>query len=191
MKSVVIVYHSGYGHTKKQAQAVYEGANGVEGVKALMVSVSDVENHWEDLQHADAIIFGCPTYLGTLSAEFKKFIELTSKTWFEQRWLNKLAAGFTNSGNLNGDKLNTLTQLFAFASQHGMVWVSLGLASPKNVSTADRNSLNYLGSYIGAMAQSDSAASPDIAPPQGDLDTGKHLGKRVAEMALRFQDHKS
>lgn len=185
MKSIVVLFHSGYGHTAKQAQAVFEGAGSVAGVTAKLISVTDVETHWDDLNAADAIIFGAPTYMGSVSAEFKKFMEASSKLWYTQAWKNKLAAGFTNSASLNGDKFNSMMQLITFAGQHGMLWVPLDLL-PANSSKSERNDLNRMGGFLGAYAQSDSDLGADVVPPKGDLDTAKHLGKRVAELALKF-----
>ncbi len=185
MKSVIIVFHSGYGHTKKQAEAVYQGAASVTGVTAQLIAVEEITNHWEDLNAADAIIFGAPTYMGSLSAKFKHFMEDSSKLWYTQAWKNKLAAGFTNSASFNGDKANTLIELVTFAAQHAMIWVPLSLL-PSNSSKSERNDLNRMGSSLGAMAQSDSDVSAEIAPPPGDLATASYLGKHVAELALRF-----
>ncbi|HUO43296.1 MAG TPA: flavodoxin family protein [Burkholderiales bacterium] len=185
MTAVVVVYHSGYGHTGKQARAVCDGVKSVAGTVAQLVAVADVDRHWNDLTQADAIIFGAPTYMGSISAEFKKFMEASSKLWFTQEWKDKLAAGFTNSASLNGDKLSSLLELSIFAAQHSMIWVSLGLL-PANNSKSQRNDLNRMGSYLGAMAQSDSDVDADVAPPSGDLETARHLGRRVAEVAARF-----
>ena len=185
MKSVVIVYHSGYGHTAKQAQAVLECAQNVPNVTAQLINVTEIDQHWETLKKANAIIFGAPTYMGSISAEFKKFMEASSKVWITSDWKDKLAAGFTNSGSLSGDKLSSLVELSIFAAQHSMIWTSLGLM-PSSTSKSQRNDLNRLGAFLGAMAQSDVDSGADIAPPHGDLDTAKHLGKRVAEMTLRF-----
>jgi multimeric flavodoxin WrbA len=185
MVKVAVVYHSGYGHTKKQAEAVARGAGSVANVAVQLLPVAEVDAHWDDLAQADAIIFGAPTYMGSLSAEFKKFMEASSKPWFTQVWKNKIAAGFTNSASMNGDKMNSLVQLSVFAAQHSMIWVSLGLM-PSNSSKAQRNDPNYLGAYLGAIAQSSSDSGSDVAPPQGDLDTAEHLGKRVAEITAQF-----
>ncbi|MFN8769535.1 MAG: flavodoxin family protein [Neisseriaceae bacterium] len=185
MKSVVVIYHSGYGHTTKQANAVFEGVKSVAEVDAKLIAVENLESHWEDLNNASAIIFGAPTYMGSISAEFKKFMEASSKLWFTESWKNKIAAGFTNSGSLNGDKTFALLELFTFAAQHQMIWVSLGLL-PSSTSKAQRNDLNRLGSFAGAMSQSDVDLGPDQSPPEGDLNTAKFLGKRVAEITLRF-----
>ncbi len=183
MKSVIIVYHSGYGHTQKQANSVYEGAKSVDGVEAKIFSVTEIDAHWETLNAADAIIFGAPTYMGSVSAEFKKFMDASSKIWFTQKWLNKLSAGFTNSGSPSGDKFNSLVQLATFAAQHGMTWVNLGLL-PSNSINSTPADLNYSGSSFGAMAQSQHDAPS--APHSGDLATAHHLGKRVAEMSLKL-----
>ena len=184
MIKVAVVYHSGYGHTKKQAEAVVSGASAA-GAKVQLISVADVDAHWDDLAQADAIIFGAPTYMGSLSGDFKKFMDASSKPWFTQAWKDKIAAGFTNSASLSGDKLNSLLQLAVFAGQHAMIWVSLGLM-PSNSSKSQRNDPNRIGAYLGAMGQSDSDMGTDVAPPQGDLDTAAHLGERVVEITRQF-----
>ena len=126
MSKIVIVYHSGYGHTAAVAKAVARGAAGVADTTAQLVSVDDIAKHWADLDEADAIIFGSPTYMGGVSAPFKSFMDASAKVWFVQGWKDKLAAGFTHSGSQNGDKFNTVTQLFTFAKQHGMIWRAWG-----------------------------------------------------------------
>ena len=74
MSKVVIVYHSGYGHTKRLAEAVLEGAKGA-GADATLISVTDInDDAWATLEAADAIIFGAPTYMGGASADFKKSV---------------------------------------------------------------------------------------------------------------------
>lgn len=186
MTHIAIAYHSGYGHTARQAEAVARGARAVAGTRVTLVPVADVDKHWTDLEAADAIVFGSPTYMGGVSAPFKAFMDASAKAWFTQKWKDKLAAGFTNSGSQSGDKLNTLLQLAVFAAQHGMHWVSLGLLPGNNSSSGSPEDLNRLGSYLGAMAQSDVDASPDLAPGGSDLRTAEHLGRRVAESVAQF-----
>ena len=72
---VAIVYDSGFGHTARQAQAVAEGVNCVPGAEAKLIAVSDGEIPWGTLEAADAIVFGSPTYNGSISARLKKFME--------------------------------------------------------------------------------------------------------------------
>ncbi len=99
MTTVAIVYHSGFGHTKALAEAVAKGAQAVPGAKVSLVPVAEAEARAAELDAADAIIFGSPTYMGGVSAEFAKFKDWTSKRWMEGTWRNKLAAGFTSSAS--------------------------------------------------------------------------------------------
>jgi NAD(P)H dehydrogenase (quinone) len=190
MTQVAVLFHSGYGHTLKQAEAVRDGAGSVAGVHAELVPIDAqgelTEGAWERLSRADAIVFGTPTYMGGPSWQFKKFADTSSKVWGAQGWKDKVAAGFTNSATINGDKQGTLQYLFIFAMQHSMVWVGTGLM-PSNKKSAQRNDVNWLGSFSGAVAQSPSDASPEEGPLPGDLETARLFGRRVAETALRWR----
>lgn len=185
---IAVVYHSGYGHTKKQAEAVAEGAASVAGAESLLIPVEEIEQHWAALESVDAIIFGTPTYMGTVSGQFKMFMDATSKTVFAKGgvWKNKIAAGFTNSASRSGDKLNTLQQLSLFAAQHGMHWVNLGLPPGHNASKTTEDTLNRHTYFLGAGAQSDADASPEEGATAADLKTSAHLGARVAGVALEL-----
>ena len=185
-----VVFHSGYGHTAKQAEAVLQGMRDVDGVEASLVPVEDLADEnspaWETLDGADAMVFGCPTYMGSVSAGLKTFMEATSGRWMKSKWADKLAAGFTNSGSQNGDKQNTLINIASFAAQHGMVWINLNLMPGNNNSGGSVEDLNRLGSFLGAMAQSNVDEGPDKAPIKSDLETAKKLGERVATCAKRW-----
>ena len=81
---------------------------------------------------------------------------------------------------MSGDKLNSLVDLAVFAAQHGMIWVGLDIYPGWAESTASIEDLNRLGSWLGAMAQSDADLSAEKAPPATDLRTAAALGARVA-----------
>lgn len=187
MTKIAIVYHSGYGHTAKQAEAVRQGAARVAGVDVVLLTSDEAQQQWSVLDGADAIIFGSPTYMGSASAQFKAFMDASSKIWFAQGWKDKIAAGFTNSASQSGDKLNTLVQLAIFAAQHSMIWVGQDLLPGNNNSKGSVNDLNRLGSFLGAMAQSNADEPADTAPIASDLLTAQRLGERVAKIALRFK----
>ncbi len=181
MGKIVVVYHSGSGHTAKVAEAVTRGANKVASMEVHCVSVEAVNGDFSIFQAADGIIFGCPTYMGGPSAQFKTFIDAASKVWFAQGWKDKIAAGFTNSGGLSGDKLSTLSSLFINAMQHGMIWVG-NVQMPTGTTPTD---INRLSSYSGVMTQSDHGPA-DQFPPEGDLKTAENFGERVATITKRF-----
>ncbi|MEB0139591.1 MULTISPECIES: flavodoxin family protein [unclassified Undibacterium] len=189
MTTVAIVYHSGYGHTTQTAQAVQSGASATGASSELIAIDAEgniTEAQWASLAAADAIVFGSPTYMGTVSWQFKKFADASSKPWYSQVWKDKIAAGFTNSASMNGDKLATLQTLFTLSQQHSMIWVGTGLM-PANSKAAQRNDINYLGSFSGLMTQSPSDASPQEGPLPGDLETAKLFGQRIAEVAKKLR----
>ncbi len=178
MADIVVVYHSGYGHTAKIAQAVAEGSGGT--LLAIDAEGNLPAGGWDELKAADGIIFGAPTYMGSPSWQFKKFADASSKPWFTQAWKNKLAMGFTNSATLNGDKYSTLMYFVTLAQQHGMLWAGPGLL-PTNHKAATRNDLNNLGGNLGLITQTPSDASVDEMVP-GDLVNAKAFGQRIAEV---------
>jgi multimeric flavodoxin WrbA len=182
MSNIVIVYHSGYGHTAKIAQAVAEGSGGT--LLAIDAEGNLPEGGWEQLTAAKAIVFGSPTYMGSVSWQFKKFADTSSKAWFTLQWKDKLAAGFTNSATLNGDKFSTVQYLFTLSQQHGMLWVGMGMQGP-NAKKNTRDDLNNLGGYAGLMTATPSDASPDEMVP-GDIATAKAFGQRVAATLARI-----
>jgi NAD(P)H dehydrogenase (quinone) len=187
VSKIVIVYHSGYGHTRKQAEAVHSGAASVASAELIAIDAQGdlPAGAWDTLATAEAIIFGSPTYMGGASWQFKKFADASSKPWFSQVWKDKIAAGFTNSATINGDKHSTLHYFITLAMQHSMVWVGTGML-PSNSKAATRNDVNYLGSSAGAMSQSPSDSSPEEGPLPGDLETARLFGARVAQTALRW-----
>lgn len=186
MTQVAIVYHSGFGHTQKQAEAVADGVARVAGATAILVPVAEAEARIAEINAADAIIFGSPTYMGSISAPFKAFMDYSSQVWYGRGWKDKVGAGFTNSASQSGDKFNTLVQLTTFAAQHGMIWVGLDLLPGNNNSKGSVNDLNRLGSFLGAMAQSNADEGADKGPIQSDLDTAAHLGQRVATLTKQL-----
>jgi multimeric flavodoxin WrbA len=190
MTTVAIVYHSGYGHTQAIAEAVAAGAQGVTGVKTTLVPTSEAEAREAELDAADAIVFGSPTYMGGVSADFAKFKDWTSKKWMARSWQDKLAAGFTVSASWGGDKQNTIYQLLTLAQQHGMVWVGLGLAPGNNHSKGSSDDLNRTGASLGVMAQAN-ADQGNEGIGASEFRTAQALGKRVAEAALRWHEQAS
>ncbi|HZY19515.1 MAG TPA: flavodoxin family protein [Ramlibacter sp.] len=182
MPQIAVVYHSGYGHTQRQAQAVAVGA----GAQLIAIDADGnlPEGAWEQLAAADAIVFGSPTYMGGPSWQFKKFADASSKPWFSSAWKDKLFAGFTNSASTMGDKNSTLHYFFTLAMQHGGVWVGTGMM-PSNTKSATRDDLNWMGVWGGAAAVSPSDASAAEMFP-GDLRFATEFGKRVAQTAERW-----
>lgn len=186
--AVTVVYHSGKGHTEAQAKAVVEGLERVAGTTVTLFKVGESEPDWAALEAADAIIFGAPTYMGSISAPMKAFMDASVTQWFTQKWSGKVAAGFSNSAHLSGDKLNSLITLSIFAAQHGMHWVNLGLMPSDDPDRNKPTNLNRLSSWLGAMSQSN---LDEAVPPISDLNTAKFLGERVANVTQQLKAGKA
>ena len=182
MSDIVIVYHSGYGHTAKIAEAVAA----TSGARLLAIDAEGnlPDGGWDALGAAKLIVFGSPTYMGMASWQFKKFADASSKAWFTQQWKDKLFAGFTNSATMNGDKLSTLHYFMTLAMQHSGLWVGTGMM-PSNNKAATRDSLNYVGSFGGLMTSTPSDASADEMVP-GDIATAKAFGERLKATVAKF-----
>lgn len=179
MARVVVIYHSGYGHTEVVALQVLVGLLAVPGVSATRMTVGEPD--WDVLARADALVFGAPTYMGSVPAAFKQFMDDSSGIWFQRGWQDKLAAGFVNSGALGGDKQGVLQQLQTFAAQHGMHWLSCLLPSSGN----GPDDINRLGASAGLMTQSDNA-DPALTPPWGDRRSAEQFGIQIGERVLRW-----
>ena len=197
MTIVSIVYYTNTGHTGVIAEAIARGAAEVDGVESRLLRISPehvVNGRYRNdalmktLDESDAIIFGAPTFMGSISAVFKAFMEATFPLWFEQRWKDKIASGFTNSASQSGDKLSSLMQLVVLAAQLSMIWVSVGDPPGNNWSGGSVDDVNRLGSWLGVMSQSNGDQGPDLAPSAGDRKTAERHGRRVARIAKRWKE---
>ena len=187
---IAIVYHSGFGHTAQLAKllAATMQAHSQE-VSIHLLNTDDAVNNLELLHNADTILFGSPTYFGSVSAEFKKFMEATSNFWYKQLWKDKLAAGFTNSSTVNGDKLATINSLALFAAQHSMHWVSQGIL-PRFICNQQTDGQNRLGSYLGLMTQSDNDLKQVNQMHPGDQLTAELFAKRIVDITIQLKSDK-
>ncbi|NHZ64654.1 flavodoxin family protein [Massilia genomosp. 1] len=178
----VVIFHSGYGHTKRVADAVAEGAQ----ASLLQIDADGnlSDQAWADIDAAQYIILGSPTYMGGPSWQFKKFADASSKPWFADVWKDKVFGGFTNSASINGDKLATLQYFTLLAAQHRGIWVGMGMKS-SNTKASQRDDINRMGSFLGPMAQTPADAAPEEMS-FGDLETARLYGIRVAEIADRL-----
>jgi NAD(P)H dehydrogenase (quinone) len=195
--TISIVYVTNNGHTAALAEAIGRGAGAVDGIAVHLIEIAqhDIsDGRWSNagieklLQESDAIILGSPTYMGMVSARLKTFLEWAFNPWRAQAWKDKIAAGFTNSASQSGDKLNTLIDLSVFAAQMGMIWVGVGDPPGNNWSGGSRDDVNRLGTWLGAMSQSNGDRPAAEEPPASDRSTAERFGRRVALIARRFKD---
>jgi NAD(P)H dehydrogenase (quinone) len=193
MSTIAIVYFSGSGHTHLMAEAIAAGIRIAGDDPQLLRITSDQMNdgRWLDeslievLDKADGIVFGSPTYMGGVAAQFKAFLDAMSAAWVAQRWKDKVAAGFTHSSSLSGDKQGTLLYLATNAAQHCMIWVGAGDLPSHYLGQTD--GVNRLGSFLGVMGQSPMMmVAGEATLDSGDRLTAEKFGQRIAAIANRL-----
>lgn len=181
-----IVYFSAGRTLEQLAHTLAEGVESLHNSQAILLPIEGrhiIEGRYrneallERLDGVDGIAFGSPTYMGGPAAQFKAFADATSGwRYSEQRWSGKVAAGFTIGGSENGDQSATLGYFNILASQLGLLWVNLDVASQYNAA-----GLNRLGSHQGVIAQSRAGELH-----RDDLATARYLGQRLAGLAQRL-----
>jgi NAD(P)H dehydrogenase (quinone) len=191
MKTIAVVYHSGFGNTATVAQHLARGARTVPSTRVLELPILEAHlnsGRWNDpatleqLHAADAIVFGAPTYMGMVSAPFKAFADATAPLWMTHAWQDKLAGGFTTSSHPSGDKVMTLHYLITLAAQLRMVWV--GPVAQASHITGSGEGVDQWGYYLGVGALGTVQPGVGSGPTPGDLRTAELYGERIARAAL-------
>ena len=171
MTTIAIVYFSGYGHTANQAQAVQEGA--AAGAtppctpSTRKASCRKAPGRRSARRRHD---LWQPDLHGRSGLAIQEVCRRLFEAVVHQAWKDKVAAGFTNSARVNGDKFATISDMWTLAQQHGQIWVGTGLP-PANTKAHGPADVNWTAGFAGALAVSPSDASPDEAPRTGDLET--------------------
>jgi NAD(P)H dehydrogenase (quinone) len=197
MTKVAIIYYSQTGTTHKLAQAVEEGAKsaGAE-TRLLRVKETAPDEVWgniprwklhleetidvkeatnEDLEWADAVIFGTPTRYGQPSAQIKNFIDHTGPLWAKGALTNKVGSSFTTTATAHGGQEQTILSLNTAFYHWNMIIVAPGYVEPSQFIAGNP----YGASFTSNNAQAD--------PDEIALTAGRLQGRRVAEIAAKIK----
>lgn len=180
---VAIPFFTGNGHTRALAEAVADGSGHGAGRRAVTLDVESLSDRgWATLDAAPAILFACPTYMGSVPARYEAFLEDASDRWMDQGWADKLAGGMSVATFPSGDKLATLIRLSIFAAQMGMVWIGPNeIGAPVD---PENPGINAGGSWLGLTATSSRDKSLLIS--KQDRETARRFGARVARAVARW-----
>ncbi len=189
---VAVVYYSATGNVYELARAVEEGAKEAgaevrfrkvrelapeEAIKsnqgwydhALMTE--DVEEaQLEDLEWADAYIFGSPTRFGNVAAQLKQFMDTTGGLWFEGKLADKVVGGFTSAQNPHGGQESTLLSMYNVFMHWGSIIVPTGYTSQEVFAAG--------GNPYGV-----SSTGTEEGPSEEELAAARYQGRRIAEKA--------
>ncbi|WP_351235600.1 NAD(P)H-dependent oxidoreductase [Streptomyces sp. NPDC002133] len=101
----------------------------------------------EDVEWADAVLFGSATRFGNLSAQLKQYIDTLGGLWAQGKLADKVYSGFTSSATLHAGQETTLQALYTSVHHFGGIVVAPGFTDP--VKFADGNP--YGTSHVDAQ----------------------------------------
>ena len=193
---VAVIYYSATGTTYALAKAIEEGAREGGGdvrlrkvrelapEEAIKSNKGWVEHRrrtqdvdeatMEDLEWADAIIFGTPTRYGLPTAQLKQFIDQTGPLWAKGKLVNKIVSSFCSTSTPHGGQETTITALNNTFYHWGSIIVAPGYADPIQFQA---------GNPYGASFTSDNGR---LSPDETALASARFQGKRVVDVATRF-----
>ena len=116
MSRILIIYFSKTGNTEQMARVVAEGVT-EEGVEPVLKKVDTASV--DDLLRADGVIFGSPTYFGTMAAEIKSFLDESVKHFGKLN--GKIGGAFSSSALLGGGNETTVLDILKALLIHGMI----------------------------------------------------------------------
>ena len=198
MSKVAVIFYSSTGTNAAMAQAVAEGAAEAGAqVRVRQVaetapdSAIDRNPRWrafvdrtknepraalDDLEWADAIVFGSPTRFGNIASQLKSFIDTVGGLWFQGKLADKVYAGFTSAMNPHGGQEATLLSMYNHFYHFGGYIVTPGYTDPVTFQSGG----NPYGPSVTTGQEND-------GPTDADLAHLRYLGRRVAEVATKVR----
>lgn len=197
MTKVLVLYYSMYGHIETLANAVVEGAKGVEGVEVTLKRVpetmpEDVAKNAgakldqkapiakpEELEHYDAIIFGTPTRFGNMCGQMRNFLDQTGGLWAKGKLIGKVGSVFTSTASQHGGQETTITSFHTTLLHQGMIIVGVPYSVPALTNMDEVSG----GTPYGASTM----AGPDGSrqPTENELTIARFQGEHVAKIAIK------
>jgi len=170
---VLVVYYSMTGNTEQMAKAVAEGVRRVAGVTVEVKQVQKVTKG--DLQAADGIILGSPTYFANIPGTMKTYMDQWNWKW-KVDFTDKVGGAFATGGGQMGGKEHTAVSLLLFMINNRMI-----VAGPlyQDETGEDQWAEIAAGAMTGPI---------DPRVGSAELDSARRLGERVASIVKRLQN---
>ncbi|MFC5146722.1 flavodoxin family protein [Streptomyces aureoversilis] len=187
---VAVVYHSRRGTMRSLAEAAAAGAQAYGAqVRLLRIADDGAGPAWpeeeagpEDVLWADGLVLASPTYFGNVSAPFKRFLDGTTKLWWDGLLNDRVVTGMTASTCLHGGREATLLTLYQSAHHWGAWTVGAGPARPGDpADPADPACYGVGGNPYGLAV----TALRDGGVAEHDRAAAWELGRRLAGVAAR------
>lgn len=197
-----IVYYSMYGHIHRMAQAVAAGANEVQGAEVIVRRVPetlspeilqkmkalDAQKEFshiplctvDELESADAIVFGTPTRFGNMCGQMRQFLDATGQLWMKGAWVGKVGSVFTSSNTQHGGQETTITSFHLTLLHHGMIVVGLPYSFQGQMRTDEITGCSPYG------ASTIAGGKGERLPSENELAGALFQGKHVATIASKL-----
>jgi NAD(P)H dehydrogenase (quinone) len=194
--TILVLYYSRHGATRRLAEFIAQGINGVAGCEARLRTVPAVSTVTEatapdipaegapyvelrDLHECAGLALGSPTRFGNMASAMKYFWDGTSADWLSGTLAGKPACVFTSTGSLHGGQETTLLSMMLPLMHHGMLLLGLPYTQPELMTTASGGTpygASHWAGMNGMQAISEDSRTLSIV-----------LGRRLAETAHRLR----
>jgi NAD(P)H dehydrogenase (quinone) len=203
MFKVQVVFYSMYGHVYRLAEAVAEGARGVDGAEVALYQVPELVPEEalvksgakaaraafahvpvmkpDQLVEADAILFGTPTRFGNMCAQMRNFLDQTTRLWLSGALVGKVGSVFASTASQHGGQETTITSFHTTLLHHGIVIVGVPYTEPRLVNMAEITG----GTPYGATTIA--AADGSRTPSENELAIARFQGRHVATIARKLK----
>ena len=195
--SILVLYYSRHGATRKLAELIAQGVDSVPGAEARLRTVPAVSSLAEatapsipddgapyveaaDLAECAGLALGSPTRFGNMASSMKYFLDGTAAEWVNGTLAGKPAVVFTSTGSLHGGQEATLLSMMSPLLHHGMLVMGLPYTHPELMNTASGGSpygATHWAGVDGKRAITDDERALSIA-----------LGRRLAIAALKLHE---
>jgi NAD(P)H dehydrogenase (quinone) len=194
--TILVLYYSRHGSTRKLAEHIAQGIESVAGCDARLRTVPAISTVSEavepeipadgppyvelrDLAECDGLALGSPTRFGNMASAMKYFWDGTSAQWLSGALAGKPACVFTSTGSLHGGQESTLLSMMLPLLHHGMILLGLPYTE------ADLMTTSSGGTPYGASHWSGVNGAQPLSEESRNL--ARALGQRLAQTAIRLR----
>ncbi|MDY7578025.1 NAD(P)H:quinone oxidoreductase [Herbaspirillum sp. RTI4] len=195
--TILILYYSRHGATRKLAECIAQGVESVAGCDARLRTVPAVSTvteataaevpsdgapyvEMQDLEQCAGLALGSPTRFGNMAAAMKYFWDGSAAQWVSGTLAGKPACVFTSTGSLHGGQESTLLTMMLPLLHHGMLLLGVPYTEPRLMTTASG------GTPYGASHWAGADGKQPFTEDSRTLAIA--LGRRLAETALKLQE---
>jgi len=201
---ITVIFYSAYGHIYRLATAIAEGVAEVKGAEPVLLRVPETlpaavleqagiaaaqkafaqipVATLDDLEKADAIIFGTPTRLGNMCAQMRAFLDSTGPLWSKGALVGKAGSVFTSSATQHGGQESTILSFHTTLLHQGMVVVGLPYAFAGQMGITEITGCSPYG------ASTITGGQGERMPSENELAGARYQAAYASRIALKLKE---